>query len=176
METVAELLRVGVIDYTGRLLGAVEINSNLANRVMEIESESAYLLYRDAERRVFLSQRDIRQVQLAKAAIRAGIEVLFGRSGIVPEAVRDVIITGSFGAKLDPLALKNVGILPEKMVKVCSFVKEGALAGVSGALCASGGIEAVEALAGSIRVVPLSGTPTFEKHYMGQMNFPKNKE
>ncbi len=173
METVAELLLGGILDHSGRLLEPAEITSNLANRVVEIEGEAAFILYRDAERRVHLSQRDIRQVQLAKAAIRAGIEVLFERARIEPEAVTEVIITGSFGAVLDPVALKNVGVLPEKMVKVCSFIKEGALAGVAGALTAPDGFEAVDRLAASIRVIPLSGMPLFEKHFLKQMNFPK---
>ncbi len=173
LETVTELLRGGVLDHSGRILEPAEITSNLANRIIEINGEAAFLLYRDAGRRVHLSQRDIRQVQLAKAAIRAGIEVLFERAGVDPEAVTEVVITGSFGAVLDPVALKNVGILPEKMVKVCSFVKEGALAGVAGALSAPDGLEAVDRLASSILVIPLSGTPLFEKHFLKQMNFPK---
>ncbi len=172
METVAELLRIGVLDHTGRLLEPGEITSNLANRITEIDGEAAFLVYRDVRRRIYLSQGDIRQVQLAKAAIRAGIEVLFARSGVPPQEVEEVILTGSFGARLDPVVLKNVGILPEKMIKVCSFVKEGALAGVAAALCRAEGIPQVERLARSIRVVPLSGTPAFEKHFLEQMNFP----
>ena len=121
---------------------------------------------------ISLGQKDIRQAQLAKGAIRAGIEVLFDRSGISREAVQEVVLTGSFGATLDPGALKNVGILPAKMVNVCSFVREGALAGVGRSICTSGGIEEIDRLAKSIRVIPLSGTPAFEKHFLEQMNFP----
>lgn len=170
--TVAELLRTGVLDHTGRLLTAAEISSNLANRITEIDGDAAFLLYRDAERIIYLGQKDIRQVQLAKAAIRAGIEVLFERSGITCEAVREVVLTGSFGTTLDPGNLKNVGILPEKMVKICRFVREGALAGVEKGISVPRGFEMIDLLAESIRVVPLSGTPAFEKHFLEQMNFP----
>jgi len=107
-----------------------------------------------------------------KAAIRAGIEVLCERSAMLAEAVQEVVLTGSFGATLDPGALKNVGILPEKMVNVCSFVREGALAGVARSICNPGGIEEIDRLAKRIRVIPLSGTPAFEKHFMEKMNFP----
>jgi uncharacterized 2Fe-2S/4Fe-4S cluster protein (DUF4445 family) len=88
------------------------------------------------------------------------------------ETVQDVVLTGSFGAILDPGALKNVGILHEKMVNVCSFVREGALSGVARSICSSGGIEEIEKLAKCIRVIPLSGTPAFEKNFLEQMNFP----
>ena len=172
LAAVAELLRTGVIDNTGRIREPAEIDSNLAGRIAVVDEESAFLLYRDAMHRIYLSQEDIRQVQLAKAAIRAGIEVLCERSGTPAEEVREVVITGSFGATLDPVTLKKIGVLPEKMVKICSFVKEGALEGAAGAVCAPDGIEAVERLAASIRVVPLSGTPAFEKYFLEQMNFP----
>jgi uncharacterized 2Fe-2S/4Fe-4S cluster protein (DUF4445 family) len=170
--TVAELLRTGVLDPTGRIRTAAEIPSNLANRITEIEGDAAFLLYRDAERIIYLGQKDIRQVQLAKAAIRAGIEILLERSGIPGEKVEEVVLTGSFGARLDPVALKNVGILPEKMVKICRFVREGALAGVEKGIGSPAGFETIDRLAEAIRVVPLSGTPAFEKHFLAQMNFP----
>jgi uncharacterized 2Fe-2S/4Fe-4S cluster protein (DUF4445 family) len=172
LETIGELLRTGLLDQTGRLLSPSEIDSNLANRIIPMDNEAAFVLYRDARRVICLGQKDIRQVQLAKGAIRAGIEVLFDRSGTPSGAVREVVLTGSFGATLDPEALKNVGILPEKMVNVCRFVREGALAGAGKAICACNGIEEIDRLAKSIRVIPLSGTPAFEKHFLEQMNFP----
>jgi len=170
--TVSELLRTGVLDHTGRLITAAEISSNLANLITEIDGDAVFLLYRDAQRIIYLGQKDIRQVQLAKAAIRSGMEVLFERSGIASEAVQEVVLTGSFGTTLDTGDLKNVGILPEKMVKICRFVREGALAGVEKGISAPRGFESIDQLAKSIRVVPLSGTPAFEKHFLAQMNFP----
>jgi uncharacterized 2Fe-2S/4Fe-4S cluster protein (DUF4445 family) len=175
IEAVAGLLWSGVLDATGRLLSPGEIPSNLANRVVSRNGEAAFLLYRDARNEILLSQRDIRQVQLAKAAIRAGIEVLFERARIHHGTVQDVVLTGSFGSRLSPEGLKNVGIFPEKMVEMCSFVRDGALAGVEKALAAPGGFDAVDGLAKAIRVIPLSGTPAFEKHFLEQMNFPTIK-
>jgi uncharacterized 2Fe-2S/4Fe-4S cluster protein (DUF4445 family) len=171
IETVAELLNAGLLDNTGRLLAPAEIPSNLASRICEIGGDPAFLLYRDAKLRVYLSQKDIRQVQLAKAAIRAGIEVLFERSKISSEAVQEVVLTGSFGTTLDPGKLKNVGILSEKMVEICRFVREGALGGVEKGIMTPHGFEAIDHFAKSIRVVPLSGTPAFEKHFLLHMNF-----
>jgi len=167
-------LRSGVLYHTVCLRPATEIPSNLANRITEIDGDTAFLLYRDAERIIYLGQKDIRQVQLAKAAIRAGMEVLLERSGIPGDKVEEVVLTGSFGATLDPDALKNVGILPEKMVKICRFVREGALAGVEKGISSPTGFATIDQLAETIRVVPLSGTPAFEKHFLAQMNFPLN--
>lgn len=173
MEAVAALVQGGVVDHTGRLLTPSEIPSNLANRVEEINGENAFILYRDAQRKISLSQEDIRQVQLAKAAVRSGMEVLFERAGVPRDSLQEVILTGSFGSILPPESLKNVGIFSEKMVKIACFVREGALSGVEKALCDFHGFEAVDSLAASIRVVPLSGNPAFEKHFLEQMNFPE---
>jgi len=173
IEAVAGLLRAGVLDATGRLRSADEIASNLANRLTTIGGEAAFVLHRDARGKVYLSQQDIRQVQLAKAAVRAGMEVLFQRARIRRGELEGVVLTGSFGSRLEPEGLKNVGIFSEMMVEICSFVSDGAVAGVEKALCTPRGSEAVDRLAASIRVVPLSGTPAFEKHFLEQMNFPK---
>ncbi len=173
METVETLLRAGVMDHTGRLRQAEEIGTNLANRIRNIGGETVFVLYQDAQRLVYLSQNDVRQVQLAKGAVRAGVDVLLERSGIPHDAMREVVLTGSFGAELRPETLKNVGIFTEKMVDIARFVRDGALAGVEKAICAPDGFAAVDDLARAIRVIPLSGTPAFEKHFLAEMNFPK---
>jgi len=173
IDTVSELLREGLIDLTGRLLPPEEIASNLGTRIVEIGGSPSFVLYRDAATTVYLSQDDIRQVQLAKAAIRAGMEILFQRAGISGDDLKKVVLTGSFGAVLSPVGLKNVGIFSENMVKIASFIREGALAGVERALCTAEGFSATDTLARQVRVVPLSGTPAFERHFLEQMNFPK---
>lgn len=170
---VAGLLTAGVLDHSGRLLGPGEISSNLANHVHEMNGQAVFVLYRDARNAIYLSQEDIRQVQLAKGAIRAGVEVLFARAGIGADAIEEVVLTGSFGSILSPDQLKKVGIFSENMVKNAGFVHEGALRGVEMALCAEEGFAAVDRLADSVKVIPLSGTPVFEKYFLEQMNFPR---
>jgi uncharacterized 2Fe-2S/4Fe-4S cluster protein (DUF4445 family) len=172
LEAISGMLRAGVLDSTGRIFSPMEIDSNLGNRVMEINGANAFVLHRDATRTIHLSQEDIRQVQLAKAAIRAGMEVLFQRAGITSEEAGKVILTGSFGAVLSPEWLKNVGIFTGNMVENAGFVREGALAGVERALREPEGLAAVDDLARRIRVIPLSGTPVFERYFLQQMNFP----
>lgn len=172
LATIALLLEQGIIDPTGRLLPPEEIPLSLGNRVTTMGGEPVFVLHRDAARTVWLSQGDIRQVQLAKGAIRAGMEVLFDRAGVGSGDVARVVLTGSFGAVLDPRSLKSLGVFTENMVQTTSFVREGALRGVECALLAPGGLAAADHLAGTIRVIPLSGTPAFEKHFLQHINFP----
>ena len=170
LDTMALLLAEGMVDATGRLLPPAEVSTSLANRIVELRGEQAFVVYRDAASLVCLSQGDIRQLQLAKAAIRAGIDVLLSRAGIEAADLAQVVLTGSFGSSLDPAGLKSVGIFTENMVQVARFVTEGALAGVEETL-RSASYAVAEHLAASLTIIPLSGTPVFEKNFFAQMDF-----
>lgn len=172
LSAVSGMLDSGILDPTGRIRHPLEIDSNLANRIEDVGATRAFIISRDAQRTIYLSQEDIRQVQLAKAAIRAGMEVLFQRAGIHAGQVQQVVLTGSFGAVLAPQWLKNIGIFTENMVINGIFIREGALGGVERSLFDPRGFEAIEELARQTRVIPLSGAPLFEKHFLEQINFP----
>jgi uncharacterized 2Fe-2S/4Fe-4S cluster protein (DUF4445 family) len=86
--------------------------------------------------------------------------------------LKDVILTGSFGAVVRPGWLKTIGIFDESMVQTTRFTPEGALAGAEKALACRDGFVAVENLARHFRVVPLSGTPLFETLFMRHIDFP----
>ena len=172
LEAVAALLQSGVIDRTGRLRPPDEIGSNLANRVQEVNGVPAFLLHRDASGAVYLDQEDIRALQLAKGALRGGMEILLSRAGLESGGLTSVVLTGSFGAVLSPEVLKNVGIFSENMVGISGFIREGALLGVERLLVEKEGRAGLEELADSVRVLPLSGTPAFEKHFLANLDFP----
>lgn len=172
IELVTELLAHGVLEAGGRLRAAAEIPSNLGQRVIEQDGENAFVIHRDARRLLLITQRDIRQIQLAKGAIRAGMEVLAERSGIPFPGLRDVLLTGSFGAFLRPSWLKTIGVFDGGMVQISRFTPEGALAGVERGLATNDDFESVERLGARFRVVPLSGTPLFESKFMEHIDFP----
>lgn len=173
IEAITELLRCNILEAGGRLRCAAEIDSNLAARVIEYQGASAFVLYRDAKQLIVLSQEDIRQLQLAKAALRGGIDVLAERSRIQCNSLKQVILTGSFGAVVQAGWLKTIGIFDESMVQTSRFTPEGVLAGVEKALVCEDGFRAVENLAHRFRVVPLSGTPLFESLFMRHIDFPR---
>lgn len=172
IETVTGLLQHNILEAGGRLRDAGEIPSNLATRIIMHNGENAFVLYRDAKQLLLLTQGDIRQIQLAKGAIRAGMEVLAGRSRIQLQSLNSLILTGSFGAVLQPEWLKTVGIFDSGMIQMCRFIPEGALNGVERAISCADGFAAVEHLGRRFRVIPLSGTPLFETLFMQQINFP----
>jgi uncharacterized 2Fe-2S/4Fe-4S cluster protein (DUF4445 family) len=173
IETISGLLLQNVVEAGGRLRDPAEIPSNLANRVIRHNGENAFVLHRDARKLLLLTQSDIRQIQLAKGAIRAGMEVLADKACIRLQGLQDVILTGSFGAVLQPEWLKTIGIFDSGMVQMCRFTPEGALSGVERALTAGDYFAAAERLARQFQVIPLSGTPIFETLFMQHINFPE---
>ena len=172
LDTVALLLNEGLLDATGQLLQPSESSSPLGSRLQEIDGERHFVIYRDAKILLSLSQGDIRQVQLAKGAVRAGMEVLFERAGVSADKLKYIVITGSFGASLSFASLKTVGVLSESMLKKTGFVCEGALGGVGSALTNSAAAEQIAKLSGALKIIPLSGTPLFEHYFMEHINFP----
>ncbi|GFO70120.1 hypothetical protein GMLC_36990 [Geomonas limicola] len=171
LEAVAALLENGVLDRTGRIRPPEEIASNLANRVQQIDGGTAFVLHRDAKATVYLTQEDVRALQLAKGALKAGMEILLARAGLRFEDLAEVVLTGSFGAVLAPQVLKTVGVFNESMVIISGFIREGALLGVERFLVEPEGRGELEAFTEKIKVLPLSGTAAFEKRFLANLDF-----
>jgi uncharacterized 2Fe-2S/4Fe-4S cluster protein (DUF4445 family) len=171
LDTVALLLKEGLLDETGCLQDPLESLSPLGDRLQEIEGERHFVVYRDAGVLLSLSQGDIRQVQLAKGAVRAALEVLCERAGIDDGMVRTIVLTGSFGASLRFESLKSIGVLTKNMVRHARFLHDGALAGALRFLIDQNAERQVEALSAALKIIPLSGTPLFERQFMKHINF-----
>ena len=168
---IAVAIETGLIDQSGRIVAAVEVESNLSRYLRPDGSAHVLSLYRDATREIIVTQADIRAFQLAKGAVRAGIDALLARADVVAASVEQVIVTGAFGLALDRQRLKNVAILPAVMVEKALFVPGGALAGVQRFLLQTDGCEQLQALTEKMRSYPLSGTPAFERAFLAALNF-----
>lgn len=161
----------GLIASDGRIAAAAEVDSNLARYLRPAGNAQSLCLYRDATREIVVTQGDIRAFQLAKGAVRAGIDALLARAGIPAERIERVIVTGAFGLSLDRQRLKSVAILPAVMVEKTLFVPAGALAGVQRFLLQREARAQLQLLTAKIRSYPLSGTPAFERAFLAALNF-----
>ncbi len=117
IDVVGELLQAGVIDGTGRLLSREEakplVGLTLAGRLYEGENGEEFLLAdRGPLHKVRLTQGDIRQVQLAKAAILAGVHILTKEMGIRTEDIQRIHLAGSFGNVLNRRNARMTGLIP----------------------------------------------------------------
>jgi uncharacterized 2Fe-2S/4Fe-4S cluster protein (DUF4445 family) len=161
----------GLIDMTGRIVAPEEVGTNLSRYLVADGEGWALCFHRDARGELSLTQDDVRQLQLAKGAVRAGVEVLLDRSGLTVNEVAAVLITGAFGSALPVVAVKGIAMLPEGMIDKSFFVPNGVLDGLAAFLADAQSAERLQALLATIKPLPLSGTPAFEKRFLAALEF-----
>ena len=151
IDAVAALLAVDALDETGCFTG----------------KEDEYPL---AER-VRFTQQDVRQIQLAKSAIRAGTETLLHRSGVRPEELAQAAVAGGFGSYVDLGSAAAIGLVPEELVGRCRVLGNAALAGAAMLLRRGALAGESEALARRAKTLDLAADPFFMEQYVEQMLF-----
>ena len=168
---IAAALQGGLIDPGGRIVAPEEVGTNLARYLVTDGAGWAICFHRDARGELRLSQDDVRQLQLAKGAVRAGIEVLLHRAGVTAADLAAVGVTGAFGTALPAAAVKGIAMFPEGVIDKLFFVPNGVLDGLGAYLAdPQGGVHLV-ALQATIQPFPLSGTPAFEQRFLAALEF-----
>ncbi len=169
LDAVAELLRCHVIDFKGRF-------QRIENRrLVEISGERAFILADRNETSgdpVVVTQRDIGEAQLAKAAIHAGCSVLMGRSGIKPSELKRVYIAGSFGNYINPSSARLVGMIPEVSENIIKFIGNTAIAGARMCLISQEARKEAEKISEEVRYIELGADPSFSKEFAASMYLP----
>lgn len=164
-------LDAGLMTADGRIRAAAEIDSNLSRYLVADRDAQALQIYRDAKVALRLTQDDVRAFQLAKGAVLAGVNCLLQRQGVSAEQLASVQIAGALGGALPASSLKGVAMLPEIVLEKCRFLPGAVHVGLLAVLQREKGVEQAQALASSLKVYPLSGTPTFEKAFLDSLDF-----
>jgi len=173
---VAELLKIGVIERTGRLLSKgtirAKVNDKILERIIENENDRSFVLARGrAGKRIVLTQQDIRKVQLAKGAIRAGIEILKKQLGIDDKDIEEVLLAGAFGNYIRAESARSIGLVPPIPIKKIKFVGNAASAGAKMALLSKDARKETKRIAEFTEYVELAGRNDFQEEFIEAMNF-----
>ena len=174
IDALAVCLDLGAVDETGRIDTGFSRPgfSGLVEPAPPEEGGWRLVLHREGEHQVYLSQKDLREIQLAKAAIAAGIRTLIGRSGADPGRIGRIYLAGGFGYYINEASALRVGLIPSFLAG--KVVPSGNTSGW-GAVLAGASVEAMEtlrSLPSRIRTLELSGDPEFQNHYIEEMLFP----
>ena len=163
LDAVAVLLKKGVIAPNGRL----RFQQELADRYGE---DKRSFILKDA---VYLSQKDIREVQLAKSAICTGVDLLAREMGVEVTDIRRVILAGAFGSYMRPESACALGLLPPVLLEKITAV--GNAAGEGAKRCALSRAEFVRSgeLARGTAFLELASLPDFQDRYLKNLDFPK---
>ncbi len=168
-EAVAALIEHGVVDGSGRFTRSPdELAPGLARRLGTLDGKPVFHLADG----VYLSQRDIRQVQLAKGAVRAGVDILLQRNGLTGEDVDRALIAGSFGYHLSPRSLVTIGLLPASFESKVEFVGNTARTGAEALLASAAARDALRKLVAGVESVELANDESFTQAFVAAMAFP----
>ena len=167
VEVIAELFLAGVIAADGTIDGAAAERSA---RVVPDGRTFAYVLHEAGPTRLLITQNDVRAIQLAKAALRAGIDLVIERAG--HPVVTDVRLAGAFGAHLDPRHTMVLGLVPDCPLDGVRAVGNAAGAGAVRALLSAAERAEMEAAAGGVVKVETATEPRFQELFVAAMAFP----
>lgn len=156
IDAVAVMLDCGALGETGR------IDKEL------YKDERFYL---DRERNIYISGKDIREVQLAKSAVCAGIMTLIDDAGVTPDDVKRVIIAGGFGAHINPHSAAKIGLIPAEFEKKVEIVGNTAGTGAVLYLLSGDARERINNVSSLSRYLELSCNEFFMDEYVERMMF-----
>ena len=168
IDSVAELRRWGIINTHGRF-------ECQHPRVREGRQGLEFLLVsadpRNGQRDVVITQQDINQIQLAKGAIRAGLDILLETTHTKPKEVSNVIIAGAFGSFLNIQNILHIGMFPDFPHACYKQVGNAALAGAKGALISRQARKRAWQIARQTRYLELTTSPQFKRRFALGMLF-----
>ena len=171
VDAVAELYRWGIINREGRFNRAhprVRKGRRGPEIVLVPASRSG------SGRDVVVTQEDVNEIQLAKGAIRAGLDILLDVTGTVPDEVEDVIIAGAFGSYLNIQSALDMGLLPRFPNAVYRQVGNAAVLGAWQALVSRTERQRAHHIAQQIRYTELTTYPRFSRLFAEGMYFPED--
>ena len=177
VDAVAELLNAGIIQPTGKISEAGDLSGlpeALKKRIIPGEKGNSFLLARrNHERDILLTQRDVRELQLAKGAIFAGFQVLKKELGTRDEDIEEILLAGAFGNYLRPESARRIGLLPNIPLERIKFIGNAAGAGAKLVLLNKDFRQIAERLSREIEYIELAGRADFQQIFAEAMLFPK---
>ncbi len=182
LDAVAGMFGQGIIDCKGVIpppdqlpAGAVRYGDN----IIKLENGTRAFLLADAAgtahgRPILITQKDIRELQMAKGAILAGIEVLMERLGIGVDAISEVLLAGAFGNFLEPRSACAIGLIPQALASRVRPIGNAAGSGAKVALLSRSEYRRAKRIAEFVEYVELSAYPNFNRLFTGSLYFPVN--
>jgi uncharacterized 2Fe-2S/4Fe-4S cluster protein (DUF4445 family) len=163
LDALAQLYAATIIDEGGRIIDS-------RPHVRAYKGQREFLLVSKEERKgkpaITITQHDVRELQLAKAAIRTGIQILLETSGCAEDDIKQVIIAGAFGTYIDISSAVAIGMLPPLPLNRFRQVGNAAGMGAKLALISLGSRARTETIASRVSYIELASTPSFQPTFM----------
>ena len=173
IDAVAVMLDLGAIDETGRMLNVDEDEEDIPEQALP------YLFLKDDEpafrlaEAVYVTQADVRKLQLGKGAIAAGVQVLLDAYGVPCGQVGGLLLAGGFGSYIRPERAARIGLIPKELLPVTKAIGNAAAEGARAALVSRQARARLSRLQDHMEYLELSGLAAFNTAYMDAMLFPE---
>lgn len=177
IDAIAEMIRTGLINKKGRLAGKDDIDKKglpaaLKERLVENGKERHFILVsKENGDDIVITQNDIREVQLAKGAVSAGIALMLEETGKSVSDIDRVIIAGAFGSYIDKQSAVTIGLLPDVDEEKIISAGNTAGAGVAMALVSEAEMSLVRSIPEKVEHIELAEKEGFQRAYMKAMGF-----
>ena len=179
IDAVAALVAAGVVTPSGMMRAAADVAKRtpaLARRIRGADGETGFVLATKGETQtghpILLTQRDVREVQLAKGAMAAGVETLLAEFGATAADIEEVMLAGAFGNYIRPDRALAIGLLPRVPLDRVKFVGNAAGVGARMMLVNCGLRRAADDVARGVEHVELSQCLDFQSRFAEAMIFP----
>jgi uncharacterized 2Fe-2S/4Fe-4S cluster protein (DUF4445 family) len=177
VDLAAVLLHCGVIDHEGLIrLSPEQKYKDMNSRVIQQGDAYDFLIASEQEsfrnRPIYFTQKDVRELQLAKAAMAAGIQTLMDELSIVEEDISRVYLAGALGNYVDRISTLRIGLLPQVKIERIKSLGNAASMGASMVLLSKSYWQMAKTVTDSIEHVELSFRKDFNKYFIEHMDFP----
>ena len=174
IDAIACLRKQGLIDETGHMLSCQEAaevcGAEIAAHMIQKENMTAFLFDPHAPQ-VYLTQKDVREVQLAKGAISAGILLLEKHLGITHEDIQTIYIAGAFGNYMNPENACNIGLLSAALKTRIQSIGNAAGEGAKIALLNKEELAETVRLSQQVEFLELAAIPEFQDCFVDELEF-----
>ncbi len=167
IEVIAEMFLAGIIDTEGVVQGSLTERSP---RIVADGRTFRYVVYERGGVQLSITQNDVRAIQLAKAALRAGIDLLLAHAGV--ESVDDIRLAGAFGSHIDPVYALVLGLVPDCPVQHVRSVGNAAGVGAARALLSVAARREMESAVRGVIKIETATEPSFQALFVAAMAFP----
>ncbi|BCS82065.1 ferredoxin [Caldicellulosiruptor diazotrophicus] len=164
VDVIAYMLKEAIIDETGRFC---DKNNVYKSYIKQVNNQQAFFITDS----VYITQRDIREIQLAKAAISAGIKTMIEYAKITEDDIENVYLAGGFGNYINPWSAVEIGIIPKKLQNKIILVGNSAGAGALLVLLSKKMEFEAQEIVKKVNYIELSNSAEFNKFFMESMIF-----
>jgi uncharacterized 2Fe-2S/4Fe-4S cluster protein (DUF4445 family) len=171
LDAVAEMFKRGIIDHRGKFNQQIE-NRRLRWNNGEVEFVIAWRHETAMGKEITVTQKDIREIQLAKAAIYTGCSILMNRRNVRKEQLDRVLVAGAFGNYINPENVKVLGLLPDVPTEKIKFVGNTAIVGAKMALLSEEARRKANLISRKVRYLELAADSSFKEEFLKSTFIP----